>query len=92
MTLLSPVLATGLILAQSNALEADLAMALGGFNVNEEGVAMGQMEYRFSTDWSGFRPQAGLFATADSGAYVYTGLGDKNPGAETVYQSYTVTY
>ncbi len=36
---------------------------------------MGQLEYRFSTDWSGFRPQVGLFFTVDSEAYVYTGLG-----------------
>ena len=75
MKLLSFVLSTGLMLAQSNALAADLTMALGGFDVAKDETAMGQIEYRFSTDWSGFRPQAGLFATVDSGVYVYTGIG-----------------
>ena len=32
-------------------------------------------EYRFSSDWSGFSPQAGLFVTEDSGAYIYGGAG-----------------
>jgi hypothetical protein len=76
-------LTSGLILTQANAAAADLTMALGGFDVSKEATAIGQVEYRFSTDWSGLRPQAGLFATADSGVYVYAGLGDKNPGAET---------
>jgi len=155
MKLLPLLLSTGLILTQTNATAADLTMALGSFDVNKEGTAMGQVEYRFSTDWSGFRPQAGLFATADSSAYVYAGIGypfsisekwslipslsggyyskgagknlgydvefysqlrleyrlsqgagiglgvghisnadiaDKNPGAETVYLNYTVTF
>ena len=149
------LLTSGLILTQSSALAADLTIALGSFDINKDGTAMGQVEYRFSKDWSGFRPQAGLFATADSGAYVYAGIGyplsisekwsllpsfsggyyndgagkdlgydvefysqlrleyrlspgagiglgvghisnadidDKNPGAETVYLSYTVSY
>jgi hypothetical protein len=75
MKLLPLPLATGLILTQSSAAAADLSMALGGFDVGKEATAMGQVEYRFPTDWSGFRPQAGLFATADSGAYVYAGIG-----------------
>lgn len=155
MKLIPLLLAAGLILSQSNAAAGDLTMALGSFDVDKKGTAMGQVEYRFSTDWSGFRPQAGLFATADSGAYVYagigypfsinekwsllpslsggyysngagkdlgydiefysqlrleyrlspgagiglgvghisnSGIGDKNPGAETVYLSYTASY
>jgi hypothetical protein len=75
MKLLPLLLTTGLVLTQSTAAAADLTMALGGFDVGKEATAMGQVEYRFSTDWSGFRPQAGLFATADSGAYVYAGIG-----------------
>ena len=54
-------------MTQANAAAADLTMALGGFDVSKEATAIGQVEYRFSTDWSGLRPQAGLFATADSG-------------------------
>ena len=75
MKLLPLLLTTGLILTQSNAAAADLTMGLGSFDVDKEATAMGQVEYRFSTDWYGFRPQAGLFATADSGAYVYAGVG-----------------
>jgi lipid A 3-O-deacylase len=73
--LLPLLLTSGLILTQVDAAAADLTMALGGFDVSKEATAMGQVEYRFSTDWSGFRPQAGLFATADSGVYVYAGIG-----------------
>ncbi len=69
------LLAAGLIAAQLNAKAADLTMALGGFDVRKSGVAMGQAEYRFSNGWSGFRPQAGLFVTEDSGVYLYGGVG-----------------
>jgi lipid A 3-O-deacylase len=73
---LKPLLLTaGLIATQLNAEAADITMALGGFDVNRSGIAMGQAEYRFSNDWAGFRPQAGLFVTEDSGAYLYGGLG-----------------
>jgi hypothetical protein len=50
-------------------------MALGAFNVRKSGTGLGQAEYRFSSDWSGFRPQAGFLVTEDSGAYVYGGAG-----------------
>ena len=69
------LLAAGLIAAQLNAKAADLTMALGGFDVRKSGVAMGQAEYRFSNGWSGFRPQAVLFVTEDSGVYLYGGVG-----------------
>lgn len=69
------LLSAGLISTQINAVAADLTLAPGGFDVGKTGNTMGQLEYRFSTDWSGFRPQVGLFFTVDSEAYVYTGLG-----------------
>ena len=72
--LLPLLLTSGLFLTQANAAAADLTMALGGFDVSKEATAMGQVEYRFSTACSGFRPQAGLFATADNGVYVYAGI------------------
>ena len=75
MKLLPELLTAGIILTISNATAADLGMALGGFDVDDDATAMGQVEYRFTTDWSGFRPQAGLFATADSSTYVYAGAG-----------------
>ena len=75
MKLLPLLLTMGLIFTRSSATAADLTMALGGFDVGKDTTAMAQVEYRFSTDWSGLRPQAGLFATADSGAYVYAGIG-----------------
>ena len=50
-------------------------MALGSFDIRESGTAIGQLEYQFATDWSGFRPQAGLFVTEDSGGYLYAGIG-----------------
>jgi hypothetical protein len=75
MRLIPLVLIAGLIATQTNAEAADLTMALGGFDVNKSGIGMGQVEYRFSNDWSGFRPQAGFFVTEDSGAYIYGGAG-----------------
>jgi lipid A 3-O-deacylase len=69
------LLAAGLISTQLYAEEAELNMALGSFDIGNSGTAMGQAEYRFSTSWSGFRPHAGLFFTADSGAYLYAGVG-----------------
>ena len=65
----------GLSATQLHAEEADLTLALGGFDIGKSETAMGQLEYRFSTDWSGFRPQAGLFVTADSATYLYGGIG-----------------
>ncbi len=50
-------------------------MALGGFDISDSGSALAQVEYRFNTDWSGFRPRAGLFVAEDSVAYVYGGVG-----------------
>ena len=69
------LLTAGLIATQINAGAADLTMALGGFDVYKSGTGMGLAEYRFSNDWSGFRPQAGFFVTEDSGAYFYGGAG-----------------
>jgi len=155
MKLIPLLLSAGLIATQTNAYAADLTMALGSFDIGKSGTGMGQAEYRFSNDWSGFRPQAGFFVTQDSGACLYAGagypfafneqwsltpsvsagyyhdgagkdlgydlefysqlrleyrlvagsrvglgighisnasLGDRNPGAETVYLSYSVSY
>ena len=75
MKLFPVLLSAGLIATQINAVAADLTLAPGSFDIGKSGNAMGQVEYRFSTDWSGFRPQVGLFFTADSEAYVYTGIG-----------------
>ena len=36
---------------------------------------MGQIEYAFATEWSGFKPHVGLFASTDSAAYLYAGVG-----------------
>jgi lipid A 3-O-deacylase len=69
------LLAAGMISTQLYADEAELNMALGSFDVGKSGTAMGQLEYQFSNDWSGFRPKAGFFVTADSGAYLYGGVG-----------------
>ena len=69
------LLTAGLFATQLYAEEAELSMALGGFDVGKSETAMGQLEYRFATDWSGFRPQAGLFVTADSATYLYGGIG-----------------
>ena len=71
-----PILLTaGLISTQLCAEEAELTMALGSFDIGKSGTAMGQLEYQFSNDWSGFRPKVGLFFTADSGGYLYAGVG-----------------
>ena len=75
MKLISIILTARLIATQTNAEAPDLTLALGGFDVNKSGIGMGQVEYRFSNDWSGFRPQAGFFVTEDSGAYIYGGAG-----------------
>lgn len=69
------ILTAGLVSTQLHAEDAKLTMALGSFDVGKSGAAMGQLEYRFSTDWSGFRPKLGLFFTIDSGAYLYAGVG-----------------
>jgi outer membrane scaffolding protein for murein synthesis (MipA/OmpV family) len=69
------LLSAGLISTQLYAEEPELNMALGSFDINKSGVAMGLVEYRFPASWSGFRPQAGLFFTEESGAYLYTGIG-----------------
>ena len=66
---------TGLFATQPYAEEANLTLALGGFDIGKSETAMGQLEYRFSTDWSGFSPQAGFFVTADSATYLYGGIG-----------------
>jgi len=75
MKLLALLLTAGLMAIRISAEAADLTLALGSFDVNKSGTGMGQAEYRFSSDWSGFRPQAGLFVTEDSGAYIYGGAG-----------------
>jgi len=75
MKLIPLLLTAGLMAIRINADAADLTLALGGFDVNKSGIGMGQAEYRFSSDWSGFRPQAGFFVTEDSGAYIYGGAG-----------------
>jgi len=75
MKLIPIVLIAGLIATQTSAGAADLTMALGAFDVSKSGTGMGQAEYRFSSDWSGFRPQAGFFITEESGAYFYGGAG-----------------
>jgi lipid A 3-O-deacylase len=68
-------LTAGLVATRINAEAAGLTMALGGFDISKSAIAMGQVEYRFSNDWSGFRPHAGLFVTEDSAAYLYGGVG-----------------
>jgi len=75
MKLFAFLLGAGLGMTQAAVQAGDLTMALGGFNVDDSAKAMAQIEYRFAADWSGFRPQAGLFATEDSAAYAYAGLG-----------------
>jgi hypothetical protein len=71
----SILIAAGLLSTHLHAEAGELTMALGSFDVSKSGSAMGQLEYRFSTDWSGFRPQAGLFVTVDSASYFYAGMG-----------------
>lgn len=68
-------LALGLSSTQLVAQESSLNLALGSFDVSHSGSAMGQVEYGFATDWSGFKPHVGLFFTTDSAAYVYAGIG-----------------
>jgi len=75
MKLMPLLLSAGLISTALNAEESSLNMALGSFDFGKSGTAMGQLEYRFSANWSGIRPQAGLFFTVDSGAYFYAGIG-----------------
>jgi hypothetical protein len=60
------LLAASLFAKKLHAADAELNMAPGSFDIYKSAAAMGQIEYRFSSDWSGFRPQAGLFVTADS--------------------------
>jgi hypothetical protein len=55
--------------------EGRLNLTLGSFDVSHSGTAMGQIEYNFATDWSGFKPHVGLFFTTDSAAYLYAGVG-----------------
>lgn len=68
-------LIAGLSSVQVYAEESRLNFALGGFDISHSGTAMGQIEYAFATDWSGFKPHVGLFASADSAAYLYAGVG-----------------
>jgi len=75
MKLIPLLLAAGLMATQTNAAAADLTMALGVFDINKPQAAMGQAEYRFSSNWSGFRPQAGFLVTEHSAAYLYGGAG-----------------
>ncbi len=69
------LLIAGLNTTQVYAQEGHLNFALGSFDVRRSGNAMGQIEYVFAADWSGFRPHAGLFFSTDSAAYVYGGIG-----------------
>lgn len=69
------LLIAGLNSTQLCAQESHLNFALGSFDVRNSGTAMGQIEYVFAADWSGFRPHAGLFFSTDSAAYVYGGIG-----------------
>ncbi len=68
-------LLAGLSSVQVYAEEGRLNLALGGFDVSHTGTAMGQIEYAFATEWSGFKPHVGLFASTDSAAYLYAGVG-----------------
>ena len=69
------LLALGLNSAQVFAEESRLNLALGSFDVSHSGTAMGQLEYAFATEWSGFKPHVGLFFSTDSAAYLYAGVG-----------------
>ena len=55
------LLALGLNSSQVFSEESRLNLALGSFDVNHSGTAMGQLEYAFATEWSGFKPHVGLF-------------------------------
>ena len=54
------LLIAGLSSAHVYAEESRLNLALGSFDVRRSGTAMGQIEYAFATDWSGFKPHVGL--------------------------------
>ena len=69
------LLALGLNSSQVFSEESRLNLALGSFDVNHSGTAMGQLEYAFATEWSGFKPHVGLFFSTDSAAYLYAGVG-----------------
>ena len=69
------LLIVGLNSAQLAAQEASLNLALGSFDVGHSGSAMGQVEYAFATNWSGFKPHVGVFFSKDSAGYAYGGLG-----------------
>ncbi|HYQ72384.1 MAG TPA: acyloxyacyl hydrolase [Gammaproteobacteria bacterium] len=75
MRLTTLLLSAALMATCPSARAAALTMAPGVFDLGKSEKALGQFEYRFPVDWSGFRPQAGLFVSEDSVAYVYTGLG-----------------
>jgi len=68
-------LIAGLSSVQVYAEESSLNLALGSFDASRSGSAMGQIEYAFATEWSGFKPHVGLFFTTDSAAYLYAGAG-----------------
>ncbi|NOQ78896.1 MAG: acyloxyacyl hydrolase [Gammaproteobacteria bacterium] len=69
------VLIWGLNPVYLHAQESSLNLALGSFDVSHSATAMGQIEYAFATEWSGFKPHLGLFFTTDSAAYLYAGVG-----------------
>lgn len=75
MKLIALLLTAGLMAIRISAEAADLTLALGSFDVNKSRTGMGLAEYRFSSDWAGFRPQAGFLVTEESGAYLYGGAG-----------------
>ncbi len=68
-------LAYCLFSAVAHAQDGDITLAAGAFDYRHTGSAMLQVEYRPGMDWSGFRPQLGAFATSDSAAYLYAGIG-----------------
>jgi hypothetical protein len=74
------LLITALLAHQFIAKGADLTVAPGVFDCRNSGTNMGQLEYRFSRGWSGFRPKSGLFATQDSGIYIL-------PASDTPFRS-----
>jgi len=92
------ILLVGLNSVPAYAQDSQLNFALGSFYVRDSGTPMGQIEYVFDAEWSGFKPHVGLFFSSDSAGYLYGGvghisnldLGDKNPGAETAYLSYSI--
>jgi len=69
------LLIAGLSSPQIYAQDSHLNLALGVFDVNRSGSAMGQIEYVFAADWAGFKPHVGLFFSSDSAGYVYGGVG-----------------